>query len=780
MYLFNTKICCFVLVWMALPYCSNAQSFAVIKGKIVEMGTDHVIAGASVFNGMTNASTVSKADGSFEILADTLRDRSQFCVRALGYSDLNCSDYPNYYYYYHREQRIDPYFPVYCGMTDPAIHTRMVFLEMTPLPVQLTREVVITAQKMPRLSVNTPRSVTILDKKDLLEYPDRSIPESLSGTTGVWLQKTNHGGGSPFLRGLTGQQNLLLLDGIRLNNAVFRSGPNQYLNLIDPIAIRQIEVLRGHGSAEYGSDALGGVINLLTPDMLMPAGLHGRIQTGWATQQMEKSASAEVHWTDAKRHYAIWGAGAYRNFGDLWGGKGIGRQTPSGYDQWSYQVKGLKNLGNKAVVQAFWKDVQQNEVPVFHKVQLENFAFNQFDPQRHQMGYVRISEGTARYWNLLPTLTVSWQRQLEGRQSQKNGSPKIVRERDEVHTLGVQLQSKWSLVNWSMRNGIDFFTDKVRSTKTEQTGADLPLVKRGLYPDGAQMRNFSAFSLHSFHFFYPLRIDAGLRWSKTALTMQDETLGNIKISPAALVGNLGGVLPLGRHFHSFAQVSSAFRAPNIDDLGTLGIVDFRYEVPNVRLKPEQGRNIETGIKFQSDAFASNFSLYYNALNRLIGRVSTADSLQGYPVYQKKNIGNAYITGVEWDAEWRLHRYWIASANFTYTYGQNRSDHEPLRRIPPAFGQMALRYTATERLSFRVEGWGAAAQRRLAKADVEDNRIADDGTPGWIVWHAAAVFQYKKCYVNAEIHNVFNQAYRIHGSGIDGTGRSLWIKTSIAF
>jgi outer membrane cobalamin receptor len=90
----------------------------------------------------------------------------------------------------------------------------------------------------------------------------RTTPEALVGSSGVFVQKTNHGGGSAFIRGLTGNQTLLMLDGVRINNATFRYGPNQYLNNIDLYTIDQIEVSKGTGSVEYGSDAIGGVIHL--------------------------------------------------------------------------------------------------------------------------------------------------------------------------------------------------------------------------------------------------------------------------------------------------------------------------------------------------------------------------------------------------------------------------------------------------------------------------------------------------------------------------------------
>eukprot|EP01035_Chromulina_nebulosa_P059332 gene59332-81216_t len=128
--------------------------------------------------------------------------------------------------------------------------------------VELLNEVVITANRSANQEFQTPNSIKVLNKKYLSTYAPRTTSEALMGVNGVFVQKTNHGGGSPFVRGLTGNQTLLLVDGIRLSNSTFRYVPNQYFNTIDPFSIEKIEVLKGGGSVQYGSDALGGTIQV--------------------------------------------------------------------------------------------------------------------------------------------------------------------------------------------------------------------------------------------------------------------------------------------------------------------------------------------------------------------------------------------------------------------------------------------------------------------------------------------------------------------------------------
>jgi len=121
-------------------------------------------------------------------------------------------------------------------------------------------EVTITATRKSTELLSIPYAVSLLSGSEIIGRQYRTTPEALTGTTGVFIQKTNHGGGSPFVRGLTGNQTLILQDGIRLNNATFRFGPNQYFNTIDAASVSKIEVARGTSSVQYGSDALGGVV----------------------------------------------------------------------------------------------------------------------------------------------------------------------------------------------------------------------------------------------------------------------------------------------------------------------------------------------------------------------------------------------------------------------------------------------------------------------------------------------------------------------------------------
>jgi hemoglobin/transferrin/lactoferrin receptor protein len=157
-------------------------------------------------------------------------------------------------------------------------------------------EFVITAQRTATNRFSTPEAISVLSAIKMQQVQARITPEALMGVNGVFVQKTNHGGGSPFMRGLTGNQTLQLIDGIRLNNATFRYGPNQYFNTIVPFNIERIEVLRGSGSVQYGSDALGGTIQVFTknPEFSNAHTWNGRVLGRIMTQGMEQTGRGEL------------------------------------------------------------------------------------------------------------------------------------------------------------------------------------------------------------------------------------------------------------------------------------------------------------------------------------------------------------------------------------------------------------------------------------------------------------------------------------------------------
>ena len=394
---------------------------------------------------------------------------------------------------------------------------------------------------------------------------------------------------------------------------------------------------------------------------------------------------------------------------------------------------------------------------------------------------VRLQGDLPSAWWQQVELTASLRRLYEGRKSQRNGVPIQVAEADETQTLGLQISARSRLLSgWNTTTGLDGYADVVRSQRTEtDENTQLSFQKRGLYPDRSSMHSWAAYHLHTYTG-RRLTLTGGLRYNAFRLRVPTEAIGTAVLRPSALVGNLGISWACWRDLRLFANTATAFRAPNVDDLGTLGIVDFRYEVPNYQLRPERSRSLEAGVKIKTPALAATFSAYHLQLSDLIGRLPGPDSLQGYRVYRQENITAAYVRGLESRLEWPFLPHWKLAAHAGYTFGHNTTVDEPLRRIPPLHGRIYLQYTPRRNLLLRAESIFATAQHRLAGGDRADNRIAAGGTSGWQIFNMAVFYQYKIFTLTAEFHNLWNAAYRTHGSGVDGRGRSVALRLGLAF
>ncbi|MBV5315997.1 MAG: TonB-dependent receptor [Prolixibacteraceae bacterium] len=651
---------------------------------------------------------------------------------------------------------------------------------MTVISIQ---EVIITSQRVPQKEAVIPYSVTSIGRKEMDNFNPRTTPEALMSTNGVFVQKTNHGGGSPYIRGLTGNQTLLLIDGIRLNNSIYRYGPNQYLNTIDPFSIDKIEVVKGTGSVQYGSDAIGGALQVFTKELVLnkeSKEFHGNVLGKYMTGDMEKTGRAELQYSSQK--LAAFVGGTYRDFGDLIGGRNTGKQSPSGYNEYAFDSKIALALKDNIQLTLANQFLRQEHVPVYHKVKLENYMLNEFDPQQRMLTYARLKiQGRQKLFNQVK-LIASWQQGIEGRSFQKNSSSTLTRERDEINTLGFTADVSSRLSNkWTANSGIEIYHDQVGSTKADisDSGNGSSTTKRGLYPDDSKYSSYSIYTLHRLDWGNWI-FDGGVRFNAFQINISDATLGEVKISPEALVFNASAMYNFSQAHHVYTTFSSGFRAPNIDDMGTLGIVDFRYEVPAYDLKPEKSQNYELGYKLSLPKFSGTVAAYYMDLNQLITRVKVdGQMIDGYQVYKKENVEEAYIQGLETTAKWKPLSAFEINGGVSYTYGQSITKNEPLRRIPPLNGRLAGTYSVKKFVT-TAEFLFASKQDRLAAGDKSDNRIPAGGTPGWQVVNLFAGYQLASVKFNLGLQNLFNEDYRTHGSGINGVGRSTFLSINYAF
>ncbi len=671
------------------------------------------------------------------------------------------------------EKRIEMRVPVkIIGIALACLFCEQLYSQQSADTIRLMDEVTVTATKRAVSKSQLPYSVEVMTREDAARNLSRTVPESLSGTPGVFIQKTNHAGGAPFIRGLTGNQSLILVDGIRLNNSIFRYGPNQYMTLIDPFIVERIEVVKGTGSVQYGSDAMTGVINIQTNS------LRFRDQSSWrekATARVTESGMELTFRPELKyegENFAFIVGASEKKFGDLKGGDTTGFQRPSGYGERSFDVKLMADLGANWIITSSYQWLRQHHVPVYHKYQLENFAVNTSDPLTRGFGYLKLNKKFNHRSIRELDVFIANQAIAESRFTRKNTSQVLRSEHDQVSTLsgGVDLLTEL-LPAWTANSGFELYSDKVQSSRTDRNiegGSSINL--RGLYPNGANYSNLAIYSLHHLYL-GKLKLEGGLRYNIYRAKINELSLGKILLTPSALVFQGGMNYQLFKGVNIYANISDGFRSPNIDDLGTLGIVDFRYEVPAYDLRPERSVNHEVGIKYFSRKISSSFALFRTSLFDLISRVKTGEVINGYDVYQKINVDKGFIRGWEMQANYQPIKEFRLYASATSLYGQSITRDQPLRRIPPFNARIGGEHQFYGYLVGLVFDH-ASPQRRLESGDKSDNRIPLGGTPGFNILNVYAGAQFRNVTIRTYLNNIFNQDYRTHGSGINGMGRAL--------
>ena len=213
----------------------------------------------------------------------------------------------------------------------------------------------------------SPWAINRLEGTELL-YSARSLPESLSGLNSVMVQKTALGQSSPYIRGLTGYHNVLLVDGIRLNHSAMRAGPNQYWSTVEMLGADRVEIVRGPNGIIHGADAIGGVVNIISEEpWFTDAGISPNGQI------IGRLSSAEHSWTaGVKGNFFTpdWFAELShieRSFGDLKGGRDIGKQKNTGYDSRGSQFRLSRKLNEDTRFTIGFQNVFMDDVPRTHK-----------------------------------------------------------------------------------------------------------------------------------------------------------------------------------------------------------------------------------------------------------------------------------------------------------------------------------------------------------------------------------------------------------------------------
>jgi hemoglobin/transferrin/lactoferrin receptor protein len=677
--------------------------------------------------------------------------------------------------------------------------------------------VVVTASRMARAVQDEPGAVHVVDRsRDPVAAAARTTPDALRGLPSVMAQKTAYGQGSPYLRGFTGFRTLALIDGVRLNNSVFRDGPNQYWNTIDPFAVARDEVAMGPGSVLYGSDAVGGTLNAIpfAPPAWEAGGVwHPELFLRGATAERSCVGRAQVAGRPDPR-VGFTGGYTWKRFGDLIGGRTVGEQDHTGYDERDFDGRldlyfdadTTLTLAHQTVVQ---EDAWRTHRTIYgiRWAGLTNGTdlVHTFD-QRRDLDYARLHAANLDGLVNDLVLTVSRQVQEEDQYVVKSNR---TRERQgfDVETWGatLQLTSETDAGTWVC--GIEHYHDAVDSylRKYNADGSLKTIEIQGPVADDAAYDQTGVFVQDTLRLldgrldlipgarYTYARVDAGrVKDPLTGLPM------SVKDEWNALTGSLRLLCPLvpDRTWVAYAGLSQAFRAPNLSDLTRLDTArSGELETPSPGLDPERYLCAEAGIKAEDGPVSGHAALFWTWIDDMIVRAPTGaivtNGAQKSLEVTKRNSGGGYVAGVETLVRCAFGPHWSAWASGTWMNGRvsayptstTTTDRDYVSRLMPPTLETGLRLqNAGGTLWCEAVLDAAAKAGRLSAEDRRDNqRIPPGGTPGYCVYHLRTGARItEQLDVSVALENLFNEDYRIHGSGVNEPGRNLVLAARARF
>ncbi len=646
---------------------------------------------------------------------------------------------------------------------------------------------------------NTPQLGTIIDRDDLDRRQATTMFRALQQEVGVTLQQTGNGQLSPFIRGLTGQQILVLVDGIRMNTSILRPGPNQYAATIDPGTIERIEVIRGSESALWGSDAIGGVINVVTrsADPLRGNYLSPEFSQFYSTA--EASSYTRTGFSGWYGATGIIGGISYLDTGNLDRGGDFGRQPGTDYQQYAADIKLQRMLSENHLLTVALQHFEQEDLkrsdrflPFVLGPAPDGSVPTQrptvFDPQQRDLIYGRL-EG------LLPddvffadaySVTLSGQRTKEGsvvdRYASNNpGALPTRREIGEFDDIG------WGTILSAVKDmddygklsyGIDFYDESIDSERVRINNPTLPgatpTVDDPQYPDDSEADRVGAY----LSWYVPLteRLDAttSVRYENINIsgTPDFDTLGPMffKRTYQDWIGSIGLSYLLTDEVRLVGGVYEGFRAPTIDDLtANKTSLQNNVSVPlvgNLAAEPEHSYTYEVGLKYNYDRFRFQAIEYWTDFESFLSR----ETIGGVDFLTNQT---AYLNGTELNGEYLFSPNVALYGNFAYAYGQITSSDEPITRIPPLQGILGLRFTEpAARAYFDVFTWMVDRADRYNQTNLSDVRFIPGGTPGYATLNmrTGRVFGSKNQHqVSLSLENITDKYYRVLGSGVDGQG-----------
>ncbi len=709
---------------------------------------------------------------------------------------------------------------------------------LTQKLVNLT-EVVVSASKWEANISEVPNQIVVIHSKDIIFENPATTADMLTSGGLVYVQKSQLGGGSPMLRGFGANRILFMLDGVRMNNAIYRSGNLHNILQADVNSIESTEVIFGPGTNIYGSDALGGVIDVhtLTPKFGMSEkwNVSGHGFARLASAAFEKTLHADLNF--GNKRWAFLASISYTDFDDLKMGSihneyatrpeyvdkingmdsivqndNPNKQRFSGYDQVNFIAK-VRQQFSKEIDWTFAFYVSRTgDVPRYDRLLQYSgdelrYARWYYQPQQWIMNSLEMNFNARTKIYDHSSYTFAYQNVKEGR-NDRNYRDEWLRQRNEMVNIFSLNADYDKALHWGnfMFYGLDFTYNDVTSTGNKESivnGEVEPVSSR--YPDGGNqyLQLGAYFSYKKNYTEIPLTLQAGVRYSYTGLKSQFNDTSFYKLPYSvidirnhAITGSAGLTYRPGSWQIKF-NLSSGFRAPNLDDVAKI----FDSEpgnvvVPNENLKPEYLYNADLAIikdfggvaKLELTTF---YSYLVNAMVRRDYAINGVDSIwydgEWSKVQAVVNTGSANIYGATILFNWSITQNLGFRTVLTYIKGIDDEGYA-LRHAPPLYGNSSLTYEYNRlKVSFIAAYNGEIKYEDLAPSERNKSYLyATDSngnpySPGWWSLDFKGSYAFNQAFlITFGVDNILDYRYRPYSSGITAPGRNFYAAFRFTF
>lgn len=711
------------------------------------------------------------------------------------------------------------------------------------LKTEELQEVVMSVSKWEQQKKDIPQKVETIDARNIAFGTPQTSADLLQNSGKIFVQKSQLGGGSPMIRGFATNRILLSVDGVRMNNAIFRGGNLQNVISIDPFTIKKTEVTFGPGSVIYGSDAIGGVMNFYTQQPRFSftdsLALSGNIDYRYSSANNENTA--HVDFNLGKEKWASYTSFTYNSFDDL----KMGEHGPDSYLRPNYVVRQngtdvlVANEDPKKQVSSGYDQVNFLQKFTYKPNSTWNYDlglyysetsdYDRYDrlirpsrdgeglrsaewyygPQKWFMGNFQVTrKGKNKFYDGVK-LTTAYQFFEESRNDRGFQDPELYSTKEKVDALSVNLDFENKKIGaLNLYYGAEYVFNKVNSVGSVgniETNEVQETASR--YPDGSTWQTLAGYVNGEYRLKPNLSLLSGVRYSQVWVDATFDTtfypfpFDKADIVTGALTGSLGMSWFPREDLQVTLNGSTGFRAPNIDDIGKI----FDSEpgsvvVPNPDLEPEYAYNGELGLRknFNNILVLKGAAYYTYLVDALVRRDfsfggQTEIEYNGEPsnVQAIQNAAKAYVYGFEFGLEAFFNEHFSLVSNLTLTEGVEEDDDgtdSPSRHAAPTFGDVHLIWENQKlKADVFVNYNGEISNDDLALSEQSKTFIyASDAngnpfSPSWYTLNFRSQYQISNALkASVSLENMTNQRYRTYSSGIVAPGTNLILGLGYVF